>query len=86
MNVGALVWQQMWSPGSNKTVPYGRRRLMRITHIIENYNGPGITRWCLADPARPNDEHLMSYVESDWCDLELAAPTQTSIFDLLDTQ
>lgn len=72
--VGDLVWQQMWSPQTPepKTIKYGPRRLMKLAGIIENHEGGGTTRWWLVDPDRPNDESRMSWVESDWCDLEPA--------------
>lgn len=79
--VGSLYWQQMWSPVHEpKTLPYGPRRLMKLAGIVPDYNGPGITRWWLVDPHRPNDESKMSWVESDWCDLEPAHEDQGMLF------
>lgn len=43
--VGDLVWQQMWSPMAElepKTVPYGRRRGMKLAGIGLNCGAPDI--------------------------------------------
>jgi hypothetical protein len=73
-HVGDLVWQQMWMPNLPKgTMKYGPRRLMKLAGIVPDWSGPGIDRWWLVDPERPKDESRMSWVESDWCDLEAAS-------------
>ena len=79
--VGTLYWQQMWSPMAEhepKTIKYGPRRLMKLAGIVPNWNGA--TRWWLVDPERPNDQSRMSWVESDWCDLEPAHEDMGMLF------
>lgn len=87
-SVGQLVWEQMYSPQylvHSSTIEerikhgntYGPRRLMCLRGILHEYgtdrHGNPLTRWWLSDPARPNDESRMSWVESDWCVLEDAS-------------
>lgn len=80
-HIGDLVWQQMWQPFEPmKTHKYGPRRLMKLAGIVPDRNGPGIDRWWLVDPDRPNDESRMSWVESDWCDLEPASEDLGMLF------
>lgn len=88
IKVGDLVWQQMWMPNIHAADrhKYMPRRLMRLASIVPDWNGPGIDRWHLVDPERPKDVSQMSWVESDWCELEPAepnAPVQLDIFDAL---
>ena len=81
--VGTLYWQQMWSPMAEhppKTIKYGPRRLMKLAGIVPNWTPDGATRWWLVDPQRPNDQSKMSWVESDWCDLEPAAEDMGMLF------
>lgn len=79
--VGGLYWMQLWSPVHEpKTIKYGPRKIMKLAGIVLNWTPNGDTRWWLVDPARPNDESKMSWVESDWCDLEPAAEDLGMLF------
>jgi hypothetical protein len=76
-------------------VLYGTRHLMRIAGITLNYDATDYarslgapttgeprttTRWWLVHPDQPNNESLMSWVESDWCVLESAATDNGMLF------
>jgi len=89
VQVGDLVWQQLYQPDSGKTKLYGPRRLMKLAGMVPYEYDPdehlprledGITRYWLINPDRPNDQSLMSWCESDWCDLEPANEDSGMLF------
>lgn len=86
--VGDLVWQQAYEPSWaawDSTIDervqagmlYGPYQLRLVTGI--RLGQGGVTEWCLADPADPQDVSRMCWAASRWCVLEHATAAEEAL-------